>query len=125
MNIGRLRRKMVYYVAAYVAMCEPSEGDDFLNFLGDCNFHRQAGVAPGIKAADQVDHVLHAGAPEQTTGNHAAISALTMNRERQAGIEVGSRNFEMIQWEPCRLRNVSRLPLRLTPDIEHLQPVVI
>src|SRR5205807_9740906 len=80
-----------------------------LNVLCYRNFHRQAGVAPGIKAADDVDHVLHTGALQQAAGNHAAISALAMDSERQARIEVRSRNFEMIQWEPCRLHNVPRL----------------
>ena len=51
-------------------------------YFGDRGCHGETFFAPGIETADYIDNIFHSGAPQQTTRDHAAISTLAMDSDR-------------------------------------------
>lgn len=53
------------------------------------------GGMPRVKTSHHIDHVAMAAALEQTAGNHTAISALAMNRNRVRPIHCRGQNASL------------------------------
>ena len=81
--------------------------------------YRQFCFLPGAKSAADVDHVLKTGALQQAAGNHAAIAALAVDRQRNIQVNLRRRNPEAIQRPPRGSFNVTCHPFRFAADVEH------
>jgi hypothetical protein len=85
---------------------------------------RQCRLLPGVESADEVDDVLETGALQQAAGDHAAVSALAVNRNGRRVIHLWWRDSEVVERPPGRVRNVRGIPLRFATYVEHLDFVL-
>ena len=91
----------------------------------DCRFALDWKVCllPGIKAANHVGDVLEASSLQQAARDHAAITALTMDRNRPVAVDCWGRYFEIVQRPPGCIFDMSGVPLGFAAHIEHLGSV--
>src|SRR6202040_1251512 len=83
------------------------------------NFRKLGGM-PRVEASLNVEHIAMAGALQQTTGNHAAISALAVNRNRAPPIHRGQSVGKRIERPAFYFRDVTRLPFAFATDVKHV-----
>src|SRR5882672_868324 len=82
--------------------------------------HRQFCFLPGAKSTTDVHHILEASSLQKTAGDHTAIAALAVDRQRNIEINLGRRNPEAIERPPCGPIDVPGHPFRFTADIERV-----
>src|ERR1700686_961407 len=83
------------------------------------NFRKRGGM-PRVEASRHVDHVTMAGALEQTTGNHAAKTALAVNRDRAVPIHGRQSVWKCIERPAFHAGDMPRLPFALATDVKHV-----
>src|SRR5258705_13940749 len=98
------------------ALGSPSEALRFGELFGH---FRKSGGMPCVEAADDIDDVPMSGSLEQAARDHAAIAALTVNRQWLNGIDVRKRLRESIERPALRLCDVARLPFTVAANVEH------
>src|SRR6202521_2916832 len=83
------------------------------------NFRKLGGM-PRVEASLTVEHIAMPGALQQATGNHAAISALAVNRNRAPPIHRGQSVPKSIEGPAFHVGDMPCLPFALATDVQHV-----
>src|SRR5579864_3664551 len=89
------------------------------------SYVRKLRLLPRVETAGHIEDILEPGPLQEAAGNHAAVSDFAMDRNESIVIKLWWRYFEIIQGPPVRALQMSRLPLRPSSHIEHLQFAIV
>jgi len=78
---------------------------------------RKSGRMPRVESSRDVDYVAMPRALEQTARNHAAVSALTVDRDRPLLIDSGQLFRKRIERAARHVRDMPRLPFSFAAHV--------